>query len=378
VGAEVSWKAEFDLGDTVYLNGANHGPFPRVASAAVEQALAWKRDPATIDDDIYFTLPDRVRRAAAPFFGCRPRDLAVTTGASTGVALLAEGFDWKPGDHVVVPAGEFPANYLPWLALRRRGVEVTVVPAAAGLRVEDIEAAIGPRTRVVAVGYVNFASGYRADIEAIGGLCEDRGVALLVDVSQAVCAVPLDVRTSRAAVVTAAGYKWMLSPYGTGVLYVAPEWVDRLPVPTVNWTTVDGADDFNNLTTLAVAFRPGAARWDAPETASFLNCMPMAASLEFLQGIGIEQVFTHARGLIDRLVAGLPDGFRPDSDLGRRRRSTIFRLIGDDPKHTRKAYDRCVGSGISVSLREGGIRVSPGIWNDAADVDRLLAQLSRP
>jgi selenocysteine lyase/cysteine desulfurase len=373
----LSWKDQFDLGDTVYLNGANHGPFPRVASAAVEEALGWKRDPSIVDDAMYFTLPDRVRRAAAPFFSCRPQDLAVTTGASTGVALLAAGVDWQRGDHVVIPEGEFPANYLPWRALQARGVDLTRVPVEGGVDAEHIEAALRPTTRVVAVGYVNFATGFRADVDAIGELCHEKNIAFLIDASQGACAVPLDVRRSRATIVTAAGYKWMLSPYGTGVFYVEPEWVDRLPVPVVNWTSVVGADDFNNLTTLDLDYRSGAVRWDAPETASFLNCMPMAASLEFLGDIGIERVFDHALALIDRLVAGLPPGFRADSSLHTEQRSTIFRIVGDDPQRTRAAYERCVVAGISVSLRESGIRVSPGVWNSAADIDRLLEELSR-
>ncbi len=373
----MSWKEDFDLGDVVYLNGANHGPFPRVASRAVEEALGWKRDPSRIDDSVYFALPDRVRRAAAPFFGCDPRDLAVTTGASTGVALLAGGLDWRAGDHVVVPEGEFPANYLPWRALQARGVDLTVLPRAGGLAPERIAAAMRPTTRVVAIGLVNFATGDRADVAAIGRLCQEHDVAFLVDASQGVCSVPLDVREARAAVVAAAGYKWMLSPYGTGLLYVDPDWVERLPVPVVNWTTVHGAEDFNNLTDLDVAFRPGAVRWDAPETASFLNCMPMAASLEFLGGIGIERIYAHTTALIDRLVAGLPAGYRADSPVEEGRRSAIFRIVGDDPGRTRAAYDRCLEAGISVSLREDGIRVSPGVWNDETDVDRLLGQLSR-
>ena len=385
----MSWKGQFDLGDTVYLNGANHGPFPRVASAAVEEALNWKRDPSTVDDAIYFALPNRVRRAAAPFFACRPQDLAVTTGASTGVALLAAGIEWRRGDHVVLPEGEFPANYLPWRALQARGVDLTLVPvergqggdngpgAEGGLSAERIADALRPTTRVVAVGYVNFATGFRVDVEAIGALCDERDIAFLIDASQGAGAVPLDVHRSRATIVTAAGYKWMLSPYGTGVFYVDPEWVDRLPVPVVNWTSVVGADDFNNLTALELDYRPGAVRWDAPETASFLNCMPMAASLEFLGDIGVERVFDHALALIDRAVAGLPPGFHADSSLQRERRSTIFRIVGDHPQRTRVAYERCVAAGISVSLRESGIRVSPGVWNSTVDIDRLLEELSR-
>lgn len=371
----MSWKDRFDLGDTAYLNGANHGPFPRVACAAVEEALSWKRDPARIDDSIYFALPDRVRRAAAPFFGCRPQDLAVCTGASSGVALLAGGLDWRTGDRVVVPAGEFPTNYLPWRALQARGVTVDVLPTDGGLRVEQVEKALQPSTRVVAVGHVNFATGYRVDIEAIGRLCHERGVAFLIDASQSACAVPLDAPAVHATVVAAAGYKWMLSPYGTGLFYVDPAWVERLPVMAVNWTSVVGAEDFNNLTALQLDYRPGAVRWDAPETASFLNLMPMAASLEFLGAIGIDAVLAHATALIDRLVDGLPAGFRADSSRQPAERSTIFRIVGDDSGRTRAAYERALAAGISVSMRESGIRVSPGVWNAVEDIDRLLTVL---
>jgi selenocysteine lyase/cysteine desulfurase len=371
------WKDQFDLGDAAYLNGANHGPFPRRASAAVEAALAWKRNPADIDDAIYFTLPDRVRQASSSFFCCRPEDLAVVTGASSGVALLAGGIDWRRGDHVVIPAGEFPTNYLPWRALEAKGVEIEVVSTQGGLQPARIAAALRPSTRVVAVGHVNFATGYRADVEEIGRLCHERGIAYLIDASQSVCAVPFDAPRSRATVVAAAGYKWMLSPYGTGLLYVDPQWVERLPVQVVNWTSVVGADDFNNLTALNLEYRPGAVRWDAPETASFLNLMPMAASLEFLGEIGIDAIFAHATALLDRLVEGLPEGFRADSVLSPEHRSTIFRIVGDDPQRTRDAYQRCAAARISVSMREGGIRVSPGVWNSAADVDRLLEELRR-
>jgi len=368
----VAWKDCFDLGDTVYLNGANHGPFPRVACAAVDEALAWKRDPSRIDDSIYFTLPDRVRRAAAPFFGCRPQDLAVCTGASSGVALLAGGLDWRPGDRVIIPAGEFPTNYLPWRALQARGVAVDVLPIDGGLRVEQIAEALQPGTRVVAVGHVNFATGYRADIAAIGRLCREHDVAFLIDASQSACAVPVDAPAVHATVMAAAGYKWMLSPYGTGLFYVDPEWVERLPVMAVNWTSVIGAEDFNNLTALQLDYRPGAVRWDAPETASFLNLMPMAASLEFLGAIGIDAVWGHAAALLDRLIEGLPPGFRADSSLQPAERSTILRVLTDDPRRTHAAYERALAAGISVSLRESGIRVSPGVWNAAEDIDRLL------
>ena len=372
----MSWKSDFDLGGTTYLNGANHGPLPRVAIDAANEALEWKRDPSSIDDSIYFTLPNRVRRAAAPFFNCDPEDLAVTTGASAGMSLLAGGLEWKPKDHVVIPAGEFPAVYLPWVALRSSGVEVTVLPTDGGLTPGQIVEALRSTTRVVAVGHVNFATGHRLDVEAIGRICRDRGIAFVIDATQSVGSVPFDVRAAGASVVAAAGYKWMLSPYGTGVFYVDPEWVNRLRVPFVNWATVNGAEDFNKMTELAIDFRAGATRWDAPETASFLNCNTMAAALEFLGQIGVEQVFAYTRSLIDRLVDGLPTGFRVESSLADEHRSSICRLVADDQELTRAAYQRCLQAHISVSMRESGLRVSPGVWNSEGDIDRLLQQLN--
>lgn len=369
------WKEHFDLGDTIYLNGAAHGPFPKVAITAVEEALSWKRDPSLIDDTVYFSLPNRIRQAAVPFLHVEPRDIAVVTGASTGINLLASGLDWRPGDHVVIPAGEFPANYLPWFALRDRGVEVSVIDPPGGLTAASVRESLRPATRVVAVGHVNFATGYRIDIDSLGDLCAAHGALLVVDASQSFSAVPIDARRCGAAVIAAAGYKWMCSPYGTGLAYVDPELIDRLPVPIVNWESVVGAEDFNNLTNLDLRFRPGAARHDAPETASFLNCMAMAAALEFLAAIGVEQIFAHAKSLLDRLIDGLPQGFAPDSSLEPASRSTILRVVGEDPARTREAHARCLRAGISVSLREDGIRVAPGVWNSAADIDRLLEVL---
>lgn len=372
---DTGWKGQFDLRARVYLDGATQGPIPRVAIEAVGEALELKRDPSGLDDSLYFTLPDRIRAAAAPFFACDPHEIAVSTGASAGVGLLAHGIDWNEGDHVVVPSGEFPAVYLPWLALRAQGVEVGVVASAGGISAADVEAALRPRTRAVAMSFVNFATGFRADVEAIGELCADRGIAYVVDASQGLAAVPLDVRRCKATIVAAAGYKWMCSPYGTGVFYVHPDWVERLPVPVVNWESVAGAEDFNKLTDLEVDYRPGAVRWDSPETAAFLNGMPMAAALEFLGDIGVERIFEHSTGLLDSLLNNLPDGFRPDSSLEPEHRSTILRIVADDPERTLRAYDRCVAAGISVGLREGGIRVSPGVWNDTADIEQLLDQI---
>ncbi len=359
---------QFELGDRVYLDGAAHGPMPRRSLEAARAALDWKRDPSTLEDAEYFRLPDRVRAASAELLHCAPESVAVATGASHGISLVACGLDFDPGDHVVVLRDGFPAIALPWRDLARRGVDVEFVDADA------VVDAIRANTRVVAVDHVNFATGRQLDLDLIGARCRAVGAVFVVDASQSLGVVPLDAIRCGAAVVAVAGYKWLLSPYGTGVTYVHPDWVERFRLPTFNWATIIGADDFNKLVDLEPRQRPGAIRFDVPETAAFIHGRALAESLEFLAEVGVERINAHVIALLDRMVEGLPRTVRVESSLESAERSAIIRLVPDSD--VRAMYERLYAAGIKVSLREGGLRVAPGVWNTAADIDRLLAGLS--
>lgn len=362
-------RADFDLGDRIYLDGAAHGPMPRRALEAARSAIDTKRDPASLRDADYFDLPDRIRAAAASLINCAPEQIAIATGASHAISLVACGLDWEGGEHVVVPTGEFPANNLPWRDLAMRGVEVEFVDP------DRLEDAIRDSTRVVAVGHVNFATGLQLDLASLGERCAEVGALFLVDASQSVGATSLDVQACQASVVGVAGYKWIMSPYGTGFTYVHPDWVERFRLPTFNWATIVGADDFNKLVDLDPVQRPGAIRFDVPETAAFIHGAAMAESLEYLQEVGVEAVHAHATGLIDLLVERLSSDTVVVSDLAPDRRSSIVRL---QPAGDAKAvYERLFAAGIKVSLREGGIRVAPGVWNASPDIERLATALNQ-
>ena len=357
-------REEFDLEDRVYLDGAAHGPMPRRALAAAHEAIDWKRDPSTLEDAEYFRLPDRIRAAAAVLMHCEPENVAVATGASHGISLVACGLDFATGDHVVVLRGGFPATTLPWRDLATRGVAVEFVDA------DSLRDAIRPDTRVVALDHVHFATGRQLDLAAIGARCTDVGALFVVDASQSLGVVPVDVVQCGAAVVAVAGYKWLLSPYGTGVTYVHPDWVERFRLPTFNWATIVGADDFNQLVDLEPRHRPGAIRFDSPETAAFIQGRALAESLEFLGEVGVETINRHVTALLDRLLDGLPTTVRVESSLEPTHRSSILRLVPNGD--VRAMYERLYAARIKVSLREGGLRVAPGVWNTAADIDRLL------
>ena len=366
-----------DFDGLTYLNCANHGPLPRVTATAVTEALALKTHPNRVPDHIYFTLTDRARAAVAPMVGANPEWITLGTGESHGANLAALGFPWQQGDEVVVASSDFPSNVYIWCnAARRFGGRAQVVqPRGRAAVTGEILDAIGSNTRIVAVSFVDFGSGEVMDLQKLGQVCRDRGIFLVVDATQAAGLVPLDMVALDISLVTVAGYKWMLAPYGTGFAALAPEWLDRIEPSYVTWTAARGAEKFNAMPREDWTWAEGARRYDAPEAASFLNVTGLARSAEFITEIGREAMHAHVTDLLAGVEANLPAPFR--------RRAgeawvpaPILSLESDDTQAVHDAYARLRDAGFVVSLREDAIRISPHIYNTEADLERLVAFLA--
>ena len=361
-----------DFGGATYLNCAFHGAMPRVAVAAVEEALKLKKTPHLIRDKDHFTYPDDYRQAIAEMIGAEPDDVAVTNSATQGTMILVGGLDWHEGDEVIVPQGEFPSNLFPWRSLATRGVTVREVDLSVGsTALEHIEAAMTDQTRVVSVSWVHYSSGVRLDLAAIGNLCRDRGVLFAIDGSQGIGALPFDVGETPVDLIACAGYKWLMAPYGTGFAWVAPGLSERLAVTNVNWLTLEGSDDFAHLSECELVYRPGARRFDVNESGNFFNMSGAAASARYLNGISPEAAHAHAQSLLARVIENLPPGMRSLADPDPRHCSNILCLGGSDDA----TFDRLVAADIYLSRREGALRISPHLYNTEADVDRLLEAL---
>jgi cysteine desulfurase/selenocysteine lyase len=223
---------------------------------------------------------------------------------------------------------------------------------------------------------VSYNTGYRLDIERLGRACRENGTILVCDLSQAAGAVALRLGDERGAlpidVAVCAGYKWLLSPYGSGFAYFHPETLGRLAVTDLYWQAVEGAANFNKLPRHGWKLAPGARRFDSTETASFLNAAALLASLRFLQRVGVATIERYSTGLLDRLLEQLPAAYRVASSLEPPERSPIVALAARDPAVTRRAYEALIAARVVVSLREDKIRISPNIYNTESDIARCL------
>jgi selenocysteine lyase/cysteine desulfurase len=361
-----------------YLDAASQGPLPLAAARAGREALALKERPWKITSQTYVSVVAEARALAARLLGAREEAVALVTGAGQVVNAVARGLDLGEGDEVVLPRHEFPSNDLPWRWLARRGVAVRVVepdhPSGA-VSAARLAAELSARTRVVAFAHVSYLHGGRIDPGPLVEAAAKVGALTVVDGSQAAGALPFDFGASGVDVYAASGYKFLLGPYGTGVGLFSARALERLAVGDVNWWAVKGAEDLNHLPA-TVEMKPGAQRYDAHETASFTNLMPLAESLRLVLEATPALVQAHARALGDRAEAALPSGFARASPEDPGQRSHILCLRGESPPATQEAFERLRAAKVAVALRGDRLRISPHLYSTEADVDRLLAALA--
>lgn len=368
-----------------YFNAASQGLMPTPVADAVRKTVE-----GHVAGGIHAFVEDMkqveaARSRLARMIGAEPTDVAFTANTAEAVGRVADGLDWRAGDEVVLCDLEFPANVYPWAAQVPRGVRLRRV-ASCGGRIETsrLVDAMGPRTRVLAVSMVQFSSGFRLDLHALGAACRERRVLFFVDVIQGLGIFPVDVGAMGIGALAGEGRKWLLAPPGTGFLHVAPEWIERIRPRTTGAMSVDPATGMlgwvprmreDGGLDLGPVFRRGAGRYEAGYY-NMAGLSGLAASLELFESLGAERVrgIVEARTetLIDGLLAG---GFPVFGPRVRSERSGIVAFeVRGDPEAWRRELGR---RSISVGVREGYLRVAPHIYNSAEDVEVLLRELEK-
>jgi len=242
------------------------------------------------------------RRRPAKRCRAEPGEVAFIKNTSEGISSFANGLEWQPGDEVVSIEGEFPANFYAWKALEKRGVVLRLVqPEQGRVSHESIVRALTSRTRVVAVSFVQYLSGFRLDLEKLGQVCAAHGCLLFVDAIQGLGAFPLDVKSANIAGLAADGHKWMLGPEGSGLLYVNRQVMETIAPSEIGWTTVRHWSDFSRRD---LSWRDDARRYECG-TLNTVGVYGLGAAVNLLLEIGIPNIAERVLDLTERLRGGL-------------------------------------------------------------------------
>ena len=347
-----------------YFDHAAVSPIPDTAAAELARYAATVGEHAmgAIHDLVGGTA--RVRTLAAKLINAPAvDDVFFVPNTTVGIGLIAEGFPWRAGENVVLAAEEYPSNLYPWLNLAHREVEVRRVPSR-GNRVEvaDLAAAMDGKTRVLSVSAVQFASGFRADLDALGELCHRRGVFFFVDAIQALGAFPIDVQRTPIDALAADGHKWLLAPEGAGFAYLRREWVDRLHPIGVGAHSVVNPFEYHRTD---FTLKPHAGRWEGGAL-NVPGLWALGASLELLLDAGMDNVTARVLALADYLCERVKSiGCEVFSSRAGGDRSGIvsFTQPGTDPKELMKRCRAAGGdrelpgraaTGESARLQHGG------------------------
>ncbi len=359
--------------DRIYLNHAAVGVLPKPTVDALHDFVEAHATGGVLGTYRYEGAMAEYRQRVGAAIGASGADIAILRNTSEGANVLAQGFDLRPGDEVLLPAEEFPSNAWPWRALRERGVVVRELDCSQSvLGPERLACEIGSRTRVVALSWISYADGARHDLAGIAAVARARGVALVVDAIQGLGALDLDVADFGIDALFAGGAKWLCALQGVALLYVSPALRDRLRVAAPGWRSVADMWDFHND---AQGWIGDASRFEGG-TPNFIGALSLATSLELFRSVGIARIERHIAGLRERLAAGLRAlGANVLERSGSHAASGILTFSVESRESV--ALGRALQSeGFVTTWRANGIRVSPHGYNTFGEIEAFLAALA--
>ncbi len=349
----------------IYLNHAAVAPLAKPAA----DAMQWLAQDALCNGSLHYErwieTYDGLRRAAARLVNGTPEEIALVKNTSEGIATIAMGLDWRPGDRIVAFREEFPANQYPWQRLESKGVKIEWLSVTDPLDRID-EACKG--ARLLAISFVQYLTGYRADLNAIGEICRSRGVIYFVDAIQGLGAFPLDVRAAHIDALAADGHKWLLGPEGCAILYISRKLQEQVEPAEFGWTNVAGYNDYGSRD---MALRPDAGRYECG-TLNTIGCYGLRASIEFLLEVGVDKIAPAVQALGDQIDAGVRQkGYAVMTERTPATGAGIvsFRKPGADSV---AIVARLKDHGIAAAARAGSVRTSPHFYITNGEIDQLL------
>jgi selenocysteine lyase/cysteine desulfurase len=360
--------------DTIYLNNASIGPLPERTRAVLEAFNRKRAAPHRLPDrDILATMGES-RRLVAQLIGAVPEEIALTVNTGFGLSLAARALPLQAGDIVLASDREFPANVYPWMLLKDIGVTLELVPTTPEGWPDErrmLERLNDPRVRVLSVSLVQFSNGYTVDLARLSAAARATGTYLVVDAIQGVGQVPLDVRETPVDVLACGAQKWLLSPWGSGFVYVRRDLIRQLRPSVTGWMAFEGTDDFTRITQYNDTLRGDARRFEMI-TLPYQEFAGMNASLGLLLEIGIERIAEHLRRLHAPVLRWAERHGSRVASPGGARGSGILCV---EPPNVGGTFRNLKAARIVSSMREGAIRLSPHFYNTVEEMERVVEVL---
>lgn len=368
-------RHRFDMpGSVHYLNAAYMSPLSDSVRAAMASGISAKAQPWLYKPADFFTVAEDCRASAAQLFGTDAENIAIIPAVSYALAIAANNLPLAKGQSIIVLADQFPANLYVWREkAREAGADIVTVERDPlhGWTPAVLDA-IGPDTAIAALPHNHWADGGLLDLVAIGEKCRSVGAALVLDLTQSLGAMPFDLAAIQPDFAVSACYKWMMGPYGTGALYVAPKYQSSKPIEQT-WMGRAGSEDFSRLTDYRDDYQPGARRFDMGEKSNPPLLMGAKAGIDMLLEWGVQAVSDTLAAKSSAIAdAARGIGLIAD-DIGIR--APHFLALRFPKGVPDGLTDRLAAANVFVSLRGTSLRVTPHVYNDEADSAALITAL---
>ena len=369
-------RSLFDIPrDIAYLNCAYMSPLLHSAIEAGIGGMRAKARPWTITPTDFFSDVEIVRRLAATIIGCDANDISLVPAASYGIATAMQNLSLASGQEILVLEEQFPSNVYGWMELARRsGAKLKTVPRPADDDwTQAILNAINSKTALAALPHCHWTDGSLIDLELVSASLRKYHAALVVDATQSLGAMPLDINRIQPDFLVAACYKWLLGPYSTGILYVAPKHQNGQPIEP-GWANRAGSEDFTALVNYRDEYQAGARRFDIGERSNFALLPPLIVGFQQIIDWGVDAIQETITGMTDIIANRAEEnGLRIGNRSHRAGHFLGVRLPGGVPSNLTVEL---ASHGVFVSVRGDSVRVTPHLYNNSDDVDRLFEFLA--
>lgn len=357
-----------------YLNCANMSPMLKTVNEAGLQALETRATPWKISSEDWFTNAEKLRSLASKVFQTNSNNIAIIPSVSYGLAVAAKNFKLNEGKEIIVLEQQYPSNYYVWENLAsQQNLKIVIVQKTKGKTLtESVIEKISSNTGIITLPNCHWINGTYIDLQKISNASKLVGSYFVLDLSQSLGVLPIDIEQIQPDFAISVGYKWLMGPYGLGYMYVSKKWQEIGEPLEYSWLTKKGSENFANLTNYVAGYRDGARKFDMGGFPQF-NLLPMAiAALQQINSWEIGSVQAEIKKLTDKIIY-----YKKEVGIFDETLLSIGHIssIPLDNLNINKLKDRLQNNNVVISFRGTSIRVSPHLYNNFEDIDKLLSCL---